>query len=52
VEDASDQEIKDLHEELAKLKVTCKENDTKMHSQQEMSALTQAELCDWLCLCC
>ncbi|XP_065910931.1 C-Jun-amino-terminal kinase-interacting protein 3-like [Dysidea avara] len=36
VEDASDQEIKDLSEELAKLKVTCKENDTKMHSQQEL----------------
>ena len=37
MEDASDQEIKDLREELTKLKVTCKENDTKMHSQQEMS---------------
>jgi len=41
VEDASDQEIKDLSEELAKLRVTCKENDTKMHSQQELSMLPQ-----------
>ena len=32
-----EQEAKELREELAKLRITCKESDAKMHSQQEHS---------------
>ena len=37
VEDVIEQEAKELREELSKLKITCKESDAKMHSQQEHS---------------
>lgn len=37
VEDVIEQEAKELHEEVAKLRITCKESDAKMHSQQEHS---------------
>lgn len=37
VEDVIEQEAKELREELSKLKITCKESDAKIHSQQEHS---------------
>ena len=41
VEDVIEQEAKELREELSKLKITCKESDAKIHSQQEHSKFSQ-----------
>lgn len=35
VEDVIEQEAKELREELTKMRITCKESDAKIHSQQE-----------------
>ena len=37
VEDIIEQEATELREELAKMRITSKESDAKMHSQQEHS---------------
>ena len=37
MEDVIEQEAKELREELAKMRITCKESEAKMHSQQEHS---------------
>ena len=39
MEDVSEQEVKELREELIRLRITCKGSDAKMHSQQEHSKL-------------
>ena len=37
MEDIIEQEAKELREELSKMRITCKESDAKIHSQQEHS---------------
>ena len=44
VEDVIEQEAKELREELTKMRITCKESDAKMHSQQEHSELSWQNL--------